>query len=341
MVGVGQSGKEDEIRTVYKIIRSPFVLSLSTLICGSTIILLFGYNYNESISVISYLIPILLLSIAFGKFDNEFPQKVSSPSTLRISVSVVWVISFIALVNLFPVYGLWGGHDLFAIFMTMSSIPVVLLGPPCIMKRIGLSREAFNKSVLLVTLAGGFIVFADLIAKLPFIFQNSAFSTVVEFFAMCVFPGVFEEITCRGLIQGALVNRWGNRYSAVMVTALFFGFYHTAKHFNIYGDIVLALVISFCCHFSAGVLFGAMKEYSNSVIPSIAVHIAGNATLLSIFEGAMIPFYFHSRVIFMIIILIIIGILLKTCPHGQIIEKDETNLQLAATGFIHDVSDGM
>jgi len=304
--GVTNSGDSSETGEWKK---SPFVLSIVVLALGSICILSIGYEtFSSLFSLIKWGVPILLLCIFSATWWKRKQYPASDIDTSRIIVSIFWVFLIATIVNIFPIRGEWALGNL-AFFLSILSVPMFLLGPGDFWIKTGLARSEINARVIFVTLIGGIVVLPSLAASLPFILERLNTVLAVEIIALCVLPGVFEELLCRGLVQDTLRRRWNNPYSAIVVTSLIFGLYHMPRYIVSDGDVILALLIALSAHTISGLAFGTMRELSESLIPSIILHTLGNILAISILQDLTYPPQPQIFSITMIVLLLIAGLL--------------------------------
>ncbi|MCG3136010.1 MAG: hypothetical protein HMLKMBBP_03797 [Planctomycetes bacterium] len=97
-------------------------------------------------------------------------------------------------------------------------------------------------------------------------FEREGYGFEVTVFAICVMPGVWEEIAFRGLIQRRLEAFVPSR-DALYVTAILFAVIHCS-------------VISGAYLFALGVLLGRLRRESGSLVPGMIVHGLHNLAVL-------------------------------------------------------------
>lgn len=110
-----------------------------------------------------------------------------------------------------------------------------------------------------------FTTFNDTVEKNPYSFMPEDKLRAIIFLAIFIAP-IVEELFFRGFMQPALVRTLG-AFPGVFVTALIFGMSHTQ-----YLEYNVALVSVTCI----GLILGAAKYYTNSVIPGIFAHLLNN-----------------------------------------------------------------
>jgi membrane protease YdiL (CAAX protease family) len=97
------------------------------------------------------------------------------------------------------------------------------------------------------------------------------------------FSPLGEELLYRGLIHGSLINRFGERKSA-MLDSLAFGLTHLA-HFGIiyqnssWGFYLIPALIWIALIFATGLVFNYCKKISDSIWGAIISHMAFNMTM--------------------------------------------------------------
>ncbi|MBR1471363.1 MAG: CPBP family intramembrane metalloprotease [Lachnospiraceae bacterium] len=97
---------------------------------------------------------------------------------------------------------------------------------------------------------------------------------VVALFAAVIAPLV-EEWTFRGILYGG-IRKNGSALQAMLCTAVMFGLFHMNLNQMAYA-------------FALGIFFGALREVSGSIWPSVVCHmtINGGSTLLLLLEGTL------------------------------------------------------
>ena len=102
---------------------------------------------------------------------------------------------------------------------------------------------------------------------------------VMQLLTVAVFPGIFEEITNRGLLMKALGNI-KNEKVIIIVTGIFFGLFHQ-------------FIAQFGYAVFGGIIFAIIVLRTGSIIPAMIMHFMNNA--LSIMLGYTsqknLPFY--------------------------------------------------
>lgn len=93
-------------------------------------------------------------------------------------------------------------------------------------------------------------------------------------FALVFVAPLTEELLFRGAIQPALVERVG-RVPAIGITAMLFAIFHLAPYALVYATL-------------AGLVLGALRERTGSLLPSFALHAGFNAAPILLSE-ALVP----------------------------------------------------
>jgi membrane protease YdiL (CAAX protease family) len=93
-------------------------------------------------------------------------------------------------------------------------------------------------------------------------------------FALVFVAPLTEELLFRGAIQPALAERVG-RLPAIGITAVLFAVFHLAPHALVYATL-------------AGLLLGALRERTGSILPSFTLHAGFNAAPILLTE-ALVP----------------------------------------------------
>ena len=95
-------------------------------------------------------------------------------------------------------------------------------------------------------------------------------STLTLFALVAALIGITEEIIYRGLIQG------GTRTSGAPASIAFAAFCHTAYKCALFSFSPLSLEINFLflalATFLGGMIFGALREFSDSLLPPLVAH---------------------------------------------------------------------
>lgn len=94
---------------------------------------------------------------------------------------------------------------------------------------------------------------------------------LIYLFTCALFAPIFEEVFFRGLIFPFFQSKL-NSFSAIIITALFFGFSHFMNIGN--AHILLSLFIFY------GFTLTLIRHFSNSLIPPIITHFIHNLTLM-------------------------------------------------------------
>tara|TARA_Y100000768_G_C23844299_1_gene617696 strand:+ start:20 stop:811 length:792 start_codon:yes stop_codon:yes gene_type:complete len=139
---------------------------------------------------------------------------------------------------------------------------------------------------------------------------DSTLGYIFLFLAVVIVAPIGEEIVFRGFLQKFLEKFWGDITRAVLVTSLFFAMIH----FNPFWTIQIYML---------GVILGFLSWKTNSVIPSILLHIVnnGSAFILTNIAEESIAFYLWKEQVSPIFILLAVfliyrgleGINLKEC----------------------------
>ena len=129
---------------------------------------------------------------------------------------------------------------------------------------------------------------------------DSTLGYIFLFLAVVIVAPIGEEIVFRGFLQKFLEKYWKDITRAVLVTSLFFAMIH----FNPFWTIQIYLL---------GVILGFLAWKTNSVIPSIVLHIINNGSafiLTNIGEGTM-GFYLWKDNVSPIFILLAVFLIYK------------------------------
>ena len=129
---------------------------------------------------------------------------------------------------------------------------------------------------------------------------DSTLGYIFLFLAVVIVAPIGEEIVFRGFLQKFLEKYWKDITRAVLVTSLFFAMIH----FNPFWTIQIYLL---------GVILGFLAWKTNSVIPSIVLHIINNGLafiLTNIGEGTM-GFYLWKDNVSPIFILLAVFLIYK------------------------------
>ena len=129
---------------------------------------------------------------------------------------------------------------------------------------------------------------------------DSTLGYIFLFLAVVIVAPIGEEIVFRGFLQKFLEKYWKDITRAVLVTSLFFAMIH----FNPFWTIQIYLL---------GVILGFLAWKTNSVIPSIVLHIINNGSafiLTNIGEGTM-DFYLWKDNVSPVFILLAVFLIYK------------------------------
>lgn len=107
---------------------------------------------------------------------------------------------------------------------------------------------------------------------------NNTRTLVLKFFALCIVPGVCEEVFFRGFCQTSLAARWGTA-PAVIISAVMFALLHgNPWYFHLY--VML------------GLLMGWAYAATGTLVAPIVCHVLNNAwSLLSHYHGMKFPLF--------------------------------------------------
>jgi membrane protease YdiL (CAAX protease family) len=278
---------EEESRFIWFLVKNRYVVSIWTITIGSMVIIWLLYGIGQGLSDISVMIfPALLVWFLLDK-PQERPQKLPFGPLI---ISILWTLTTATYFNFYQVTG--GSLQVgFVLFVTYASLPIFLLGPGDFWSKTGLSRNIRRKKVL----GGFFIGGAIILPRAMSVLWNTAgmwdLLLAIEFVSTCVYPGIFEELVCRGLIQDNILKRTGNVYTSISLTAIVFGIYHVSVNFLNKDEILLGFLIAFGIQTGAGLLFGAVRELTDSLIPSMILHTAANMVGLSVITAIPINLF--------------------------------------------------
>ena len=129
---------------------------------------------------------------------------------------------------------------------------------------------------------------------------DSTLGYIFLFLAVVIVAPIGEEIVFRGFLQKFLEKYWKDITRAVLVTSLFFAMIH----FNPFWTIQIYLL---------GVILGFLAWKTNSVIPSIVLHIInnGSAFILTNIDEGTIDFYLWKNNVSPIFILLAVFLIYK------------------------------
>lgn len=113
------------------------------------------------------------------------------------------------------------------------------------------------------------------IAESP-IGKADLFGKLIIAFSMVFFVGIGEEVFFRGMIQKGSIAKFGKKIG-LLITAVVFTLMHGFYMLELPVAIVSATAL-----FVISIVFGILKEKTNSLIPSIIAHGVGNAIVYTI-----------------------------------------------------------
>ncbi len=87
------------------------------------------------------------------------------------------------------------------------------------------------------------------------------------FLIIAILPAVSEEMLFRGVIQPVMSKGLGNNHLGIIVTSFFFALLHQQFY-------------SFLSIMTLGIVLGYLRFWSNSIWPSIIMHLINNGTLV-------------------------------------------------------------
>lgn len=127
-------------------------------------------------------------------------------------------------------------------------------------------------------LAGGISLVISLIFQ-PLENYSPSVGNLACFFATCILTGVFEEIMCRGLIQGSLTEAFENQgrspIGAILLSSMIFALAHFANLLDA-PQLLLATITQVIYTFALGMLLGLAYYKSKSLNAVITVHALFN-----------------------------------------------------------------
>jgi membrane protease YdiL (CAAX protease family) len=95
----------------------------------------------------------------------------------------------------------------------------------------------------------------------------SDFSDIIIIIGIIIIFPVWEELSCRGLLSSSLESRYG-KWTGILITSLAFGFMHYYP-------------INIFFTFFIGIGLGWIASETNSLFPSLLIHIIFNMSILS------------------------------------------------------------
>ena len=103
-------------------------------------------------------------------------------------------------------------------------------------------------------------------------FADAGYAPWVAIVAICVMPGIWEEVAFRGLIQTQLQRAVGAR-EAIVLSALLFAVIHLSFFSGVY-LFLLGLVLGYLCHRSRSLIPGMVLHFVHNLIVVVDEWIA-------------------------------------------------------------------
>jgi len=222
-----------------------------------------------------------VLSIQVLKFRAKKQLKSKKPLVL----SLMWIFGITILLNKYPVTG--GIVADLACYLSIVSLPFFLLGREHFWSRSALGTRAAVHTFVSVLLVGGSLTFGYLLISIMNYEWSTSGSPLTRIVTDALFPGVFEEVLCRGLILSEMIDHLGNRLNAITYTALLFGLNHFSSYGGLSSDTAMvALAAALVYPTASGLLYGVMTSLSKSTVPAIIVHMSYNTWMILSDQGS-------------------------------------------------------
>lgn len=167
---------------------------------------------------------------------------------------------------------LWGGSTLVGLpgqptgrhltLLLLATVATVVSGP--------LLMASYELNALLIPEGGllerWFKPTEDMLEELTAFMASGdgVLRRAVIVFSIAALPGIFEELSFRGVLQPLLIRATGNAFWGIAIASLVF----SAIHFQFYGFLPRVLL---------GALFGWLAHRTGSLIPGMVAHFVNNA----------------------------------------------------------------
>lgn len=97
---------------------------------------------------------------------------------------------------------------------------------------------------------------------------NSFYDFIINMFAFCIIPAIFEELMFRGILLKSLHNRYSSK-TAIIISSIVFSFFHLEP-----SNILLHIIL--------GIILSEVTISTNSIIVPIFSHFFNNALALGL-----------------------------------------------------------
>lgn len=218
------------------------------------------------------------MGLCFALFDNvignlgggSIPSDASSWWQLHVQNFFSQAIGFGAAV--WMAMRLWGRTTLFGLpgrsegrtwsLLVLATVATVVSGP-LLMASYELNAWLIPEASLLES---WFKPTEDMLEELTAFLASGdgLLQRTVVLFSIAALPGIFEELSFRGVLQPLLIRATGSAFWGIAIASIVF----SAIHFQFYGFLPRVLL---------GALFGWLAHRSGSLIPGMVAHFVNNA----------------------------------------------------------------
>ena len=236
------------------------VFFLYQFVGGLFTLIIFGFDINNAsvnglrtMTMVSQLLFILLPAILFSKWFYNDIKKILKLKIPNYKEIILFVIGIFVLTPLLQNYVSIQNHFI----EKMAEVSPFVNSIKSLLDSLNNLVEKSYKNLLST---------------------KTIFDAIFVIFVVSIVPAVSEEIMFRGFIQSSFELKLKARW-AIVITALFFGFYH----FNPYGLvplIILGLYFSFAAYMSRSIFVPMILHFTNNFIAIIMYFIIGDKDLI-------------------------------------------------------------
>ena len=216
----------------------------------------------------------------FLQFDARPAPALAASAGVRLLLTAALLeAARLAIIAVYPAIPLW---LLLPLLMGAALLAVTTIGGVAL-SQIGLVpwREwsATEKSYTLQIIVFANIIFTIVLGSpLAARAGQSGAMRLWTVFVPYLFFGFYQEVVYRGMVQGALVRRWGAVAGIVVANILYtFG----PLHWNYFAVSDVAAAPMFAAIFGIGLLFGVLYQRSGNLWIVGLFHAIGNAYIVS------------------------------------------------------------
>lgn len=211
-------------------------------------------------SIIVYLCTVLLLRWLTAKFITVFNVNATMENPINVPAFILPLALLIT-----TCAALWLAQRFIGGLATASLRPQISFADPKDV-RLWLFVPVFmGVSILCDLMTNGLATlletYTNYTPPTAVVLPEGVLAMLLYFLATCVAPAYFEEVWCRGMMQGVL-RRWG-MWCSVTVTSMAFALLH-----NDLASVPAIFILS--------VLLGLVAHATNSLLPCVVIHFCNN-----------------------------------------------------------------